>query len=96
MIAPATSGLAISFGAIAGYVSYGVVAVIVVTLVVRLITRIARRRSVRDVLSPIAESGAVQSRAFGFDPASPVASDSVAFGEQRDALGPDPGEEQRR
>ena len=96
MLAPTTSGLAISFGAIAGYVVYGVVAVMVVTLVVRVVVRLVRRKPVRDVLRPIAEAGAVPSRAYGFDPVSPIASESDALGEQRDPLGPDPGEEQRR
>ena len=113
MPALATSGLAISFGAIAGSLVYGLAAIIGVTLIVRVIVRLVRRKPVRDIVRPLTDAGGVQSRLYGFPPATeaqadaglndvPVTTsdangaDSGPFGEQRDALGPDPGEDQRR
>lgn len=78
-----TSGLAISFGAIGQYFFLGVIAIVVVTIIVRVVYRLVKGRSIREVVPP---PGVRAGAADGSDP----------LGEQRDPLGPDAGEDQRR
>jgi hypothetical protein len=76
----ASSGLAISFAAVGQWIFLGAIAIVLGTIVVRIVYRLVKGTSIREVVPPPG-SGRV--------PSDPV-------DEQRDPLGPDAGENQRR